>query len=390
MESVRGQRAGVSPLRDWGEFDATVATPDLYGVQLEPIVVLHPRLGQRRRGALRCNPDLNHFERFMTGAMKRYPDPRLGDLERAQHGGVRPAAGGPGKVRVDPPRRQPRPRGGGLRATLVSGGLAPDSDGEFTKFGEQIARLGAFRYVDALGVHPYSQQRPDQDGSSFLNLPEAHSRIPRRRALDPVLGDGVRLPQLPAPDQLRPARRRARPGRPPRARLRPRGGWPWVKRLTWTASATTAPAATPTAALASCARTSSRKRAWDAYLDVLAGRLPRFDTRVSIRRRLAGGEAWGSPPPRAEDLRRLLMPGTDPARGEVVVTATRRLRKYRRRRRIRVQLEDGRYSVSLGRSTAAAGASAPPMRAVGAMSRSRRASSRPRTEAAPLARYGLR
>jgi hypothetical protein len=43
------------------------------------------------------------------------------------------------------------------------------------------------------------------------------------------------------------------------------------------------------------------------------------------------------------------MPGTDPARGTVVVTAKRRYKRRTRRRRIRATLSDGRYRVSLGR-----------------------------------------
>ena len=287
----------------------------------------------------------------MTGAMKRYPDIRVWEIWNE-----------PNTVAFAPPRADPakfvsilraasRARAAaGSRATLVSGGLAPDSDGEFTKFGEQIARLGAFRYVDALGVHPYSQQRPDQDGSSFLNLPEAHSRISRAAGRSiPFWVTEYGYPNFPRRTSYGPpADERAQADRLGHA-FALAVGWPWVKRLTWYGFRDDCSGSHPDCRFGLLRENFSRKRAWDAYLDVLAGRLPRLDTRVSIRRRSRVVKRKGRRRRVQRISGRLLMPGTDPARGEVVVTATRRLRKYRRRRRIRVQLEDGRYSVSLGR-----------------------------------------
>jgi hypothetical protein len=45
----------------------------------------------------------------------------------------------------------------------------------------------------------------------------------------------------------------------------------------------------------------------------------------------------------------MLQPGSDPARGSVVVVATRRYKGRKRRKRVKARLKSGRYKVSLGK-----------------------------------------
>jgi len=345
--------AGTAPLHDWGEFDATVLSARAHHVRLEPVVSFTPSWANGGAGPFAYPTDPARFEEFMTAAMRRYPDIPAWEIWNE-----------PNTATFSPPKPDPakfvamlraayRARlAAGARAKLITGGVAPAEDGSFSPFAEGIARLGAFRYADALGVHPYSAQRADEDGSAFLRLPKLRSQISR------LAGRPVNLwvteygyPVYPKhSDYGPPADERGQAIRLGRA-FALAAGWPWLERLTWYGFRDDCSAGGhPDCRFGLLRADFSAKRSWRTYLDVLRGKLPLLDTRISIHRK---SKLKGRRKTRRKRVHRLfgrvIMPGTDPARGSVRVVAKRRYRKRTRRRRIRATLAGGRYRVSLGR-----------------------------------------
>ena len=343
---------GSPPVHDWSEFDATVLSARAHHVQLEPVVAFTPPWANGGAGSFVYPTDPKTFQEFMSEAMKRYPDIRAWEIWNE-----------PNTEPFSPPKPDPAKFVAMLRAAywarlaahssaqLITGGLAPGTDGSLSPFAERIARLGAFRYADALGVHPYSAQRADEDGSSFLRLPKLHDQLSR------LAGRPVNLwvteygyPNFPWRSSYGPpADERGQATRLGRA-FALAAGWPWLKRLTWygfrdDCSIT----GHPDCRFGLLRVDFSAKRAWRTYLDVLHGKLPLLDTRLTIHRKskLVGRRK------RRRRVHRvtghLLTPGTDPARGTVQVTATRRYKKRTRRRRLKAVVRDGVYTASLGR-----------------------------------------
>ncbi len=343
---------GTAPVHDWSEFDATVGSARVHHVQLEPVVTFTPSWANGGAGPFAYPTDPARFQEFMTAAMKRYPDIPAWEIWNE-----------PNTEPFSPPRPDPtkfvlmlraasRARGAARsHAQLVTGGIAPGRDGSLSPFAERIARLGAFRYATALGVHPYSAQRADEDGSSFLRLPKLHDELTQ------LVGRPVDLwvteygyPNFPFQSSYGPAAdERGQATRLGRA-FALAAGWPWLKRLTWYGFRDDCAAGGhPDCRFGLLREDFSAKQAWHAYRDVLRGKLPLLDTRLSIHRKskLVGRRRHRR---RVQTIYgRLLMPGTDPSRGTVLVTATRRYKKRRRRRKIRSTVSDGTYRARLGR-----------------------------------------
>ena len=339
-------------VNDWSEFDGIVASARRHHVQLEPIVAFTPGWANHNQGPWVYPTYPSQFEDFLAGAMARYPDIPMWEIWNEPNSSLfsppRPDAGKFVLMLRAASRARER---AGSNARIVSGGLTPGAEVEVPEFAEQIARLGAFRYADALGVHPYSHLRPDRRGSSFLELPKLHSRVSR------VAGRQVDLwiTEYGFPNA------RVRSGYGPPAGEQEQAtrlqrafaiavGWPWLKRLTWYGFRDDC--ANPRHAdcrFGLLNEDFSPKRAWYGLLQVLAGNLPSLDTAISLRRK-SGVVRRRRKRRRVHSLSGgVFMPGTDPARGKVVVTAKRRYRRRRGWRRITTTLVNGRYNVSLGR-----------------------------------------
>jgi hypothetical protein len=343
---------GLPAYHDWSEFDATVVSARAHHVQLDPVVSFTPSWANGGRGPFAYPTNPATFQEFMAAAMKRYPDIPAWEIWNE-----------PNTEPFSPPKPDPARFVAMLQAAararlaarshalIVTGGLAPGADGSLSPFAERIARLGAFRYADALGVHPYSAQRADEDGSAFLRLPKLHEQVSNLagRSVDLWVTE-YGYPNFPSHSTYGPpADEHGQASRLARA-FALAAGWPWLKRLTWYGFRDDCSAGGhPDCRFGLLRENFSDKAAWHTYLDVLAGRLPRLDTRITIHRRskLKGRRRHRK---RVHTLYgRLLMPGTDPARGRVMVIATRRIGKKTRRRRVRTTLKDGDYRVSLGR-----------------------------------------
>jgi hypothetical protein len=343
---------GGPPFHDWSEFDATVAVARAHHVQLEPIVSFTPAWANGGAGPFAYPTDPNTFREFMTEAMKRYPDIPAWEIWNE-----------PNTAQFSPPRPNPskfvamvraasRARtAAGSHAKIITGGLAPGRDGEFTAFAEQIAELGVFRYADALGVHPYSAQRADESGSSFLALPKVHERISRLagRSVD-IWVTEYGYPNFPRTSIYGPPADEHGQANRLQTAYALAVGWPWLKRLTWYGFRDDCTdAGHPDCRFGLLRENFSAKRAWHGYLQVLTGRLPLLETKVTIHRK-SKVVGRGKRRRRVHTLSgRLFMPGTEPPRGDVLVTATRRYKGRQKRRRILAEVRDARYLVSLGR-----------------------------------------
>jgi hypothetical protein len=339
-------------VHDWSEFDATVASARFHHVQLEPIVAFTPSWANGGAGPFAYPKHPDDFQDFMRAAMSRYPDIRTWEIWNE-----------PNSRLFSPPRPDPakfvamlkaasRARfWAGSHARIVAGGLAPRADMEIAEFAEKIAKLGAFRYANALGVHPYSQQGPDHDGSTFLRLPKLHTEVSRAagRPVDFWVTEYGYPNSEVRSEYGPPASEKTQAGRLQKA-FALAVGWPWLKRLTWYGFRDDCDDGHHPDCRFGLLRTNfAPKLVWYGYQQVLAGNLPMLDTRITLRRKSRVVRRRGRRKRVHTLTGTLLMPGTDPARGSVLVTATRRYKGRKRRRRITASLSDGRYRVSLGR-----------------------------------------
>jgi hypothetical protein len=339
-------------IQDWGEFDTIAKSARRHHVQLEPIVAFTPSWANRGAGPFAFPSDPSRFEDFLVRAMRRYPDVPVWEIWNE-----------PNSRLFSPPRpdadrfvallraaSRARSRAGS-HAKLITGGLTPGVDVGMPEFAEQIAHRGAFHYADALGVHPYSRKQPEESGSSFLELPRLHARV-SRAAGRPV---DLWVTEYGYPNATRASSYGPPAGEKEQALRLQKAfalavGWPWLKRLTWYGFRDDC----SDSRLADCRfgllrQDFSPKRAWYGLGQVLAGNLPMLDTRIGLHRKskLVGRRKRRR---RLHTLYgRLIMPGTDPARGSVRVTAKRSYHRRRRTRRIRTTLRDGRFRLSLSR-----------------------------------------
>jgi polysaccharide biosynthesis protein PslG len=344
--------SGNALLRDWGEFDAIVASARRHGVQLEPMVAFTPRWASLSHDPFSYPLNPARFESFMAAAMDRYPDIRAweiwNEVNWSRFSPPRPEAASVVRLLRAAHAARARVRS---RAKIIVGGLTPAGEVAIPDFAVQLARLGAFRYADGLGVHPYSRRRPEVPGSSFLELPKLHARVAREagRRVDLWVTE-YGFPDATAPSSYGPAASdREQSIRMGRAYALA-AGWPWLKRLTWYGFRDDCSIShKPDCRFGLLREDFTAKRSWHTFRDVLAGHLPRLATRVSLRRRSKRVGRRG----RRRRVHRLggglFTPGTEPSRGTIRVTAVRRYRGRRRVRRYRARLRNGRYDVFLGR-----------------------------------------
>lgn len=345
------ERYGPS-LHDWSEFDATVASARFHHVQLEPIVAFTPSWANGGAGPFAFPKNPSDFQEFLQAAMERYPDIHVWEIWNEPNSKLfsppRPDAAkfvallhAAGRARLF----------AGSHAKLVTGGLAPGAEVGIPEFAEDIARRGAFRYVDALGVHPYSPREPQESGSSFLELPKLHRSVSR------AAGHSVDLwvteygyPNAKVSSGYgAPADERGQALRLQKA-FAIAVGWPWLKRLTWYGFRDDCnDPFHPDCRFGLLREDFTPKLVWYGYLQVLAGNLPMLDTKLTLHRR-SRVKGHGKRRRRVHTLfGHLFMPGTDPAAGTVLVAATRRYRGHKRRRRYTATLSQDGYRIPLGR-----------------------------------------
>jgi hypothetical protein len=339
-------------LRDWGELDAITKSARRWNVQLEPIVAFPPRWANGTGHPFRYPANAKHFENFLAAAMARYPQIRAweiwNEVNWSRFSVPRPDAARYVTMLQAAHRARARARS---RATIVVGGLTPAGEIGIPEFAEELGRRGAFRYADALGVHPYSRRRPDQPGSSFLELPKLHARLARAagRRVDLWVTEYGHPDATQASAYGPAADDREQSVRMQRAYALA-AGWPWLKRLTWYGFRDDCSFGHKADCRFGLLREDfTAKHSWHTFQDVLAGRLPRLGTRLTLRRR-SRRVGRGRRRRQAHRLEGgLFMPGTEPSRGTIRITAVRRHRGRKRVRRYRARLRKGRYSVRAGR-----------------------------------------
>ena len=330
-------------LQDWSDFDAVVNAARRYHVTLLPMVAYTPGWANGGRGSFTPPNRASDFQRFLTTAFRRYRgipawevwnEPNLARFARPWPN--------PGKF-VELLRAAYRARtAAGSHTKLISGGLAVDGEIPVPRFVDAIARLGGLKYIDGLGIHPYSTAPPDDPHSYFLTLPALHGQLadlgkPRIEIWATEYGWAADNDDRRAEwDQ---SRRLA-------TAYAIAVGWPWLRNLTWYGMRDDC----MDAYRADCRyglvdQDFQPKPAYWVLRDLIAGRVPKIRSLLWLQ---AGHVSRGR-------HRRYFLTGSAFTPGTRLSGSwiTLRLRRYGRhrvrRRTTYTRLRDGSYRLSLGR-----------------------------------------
>jgi polysaccharide biosynthesis protein PslG len=360
-------------LRDWSDFDATVASARKHHVSLLPMVAFTPSWASRHRHPWAFPDRAEHFEDFMLAAFQRYPEIRAWEIWNEPNLSLfaRPRPDAARFVSLLRAAHRARARAGS-RAKLISGGLAFFAHLDAFRFFDQMARLHAFDYVDGFGIHPYSPEAPDHPWSSFLKLSRFRERLVRLGRPNVTLwATEYGYPTASVGSGYGPAGGERAQATRLRKAFALAAGWPWLENLTWYGLRDDCSnAANPDCRFGLVRENFGRKLAFRAMQEVLAGRLPKLSssTRLRVKRIRTAKRTRAAKRGRARNRRRrrrrsrrprqvrfelsgsVFTPGSDPS-GRAVTVRLRRARRaggrYRRSREISLPIRAGRYRTSL-------------------------------------------
>jgi polysaccharide biosynthesis protein PslG len=317
----------------WGALDPIVYTADSYGIKLIGILGFTPPWASDS-GELWTYPDAEPFEEFFRAALRRYPQIPAWELwnepnfERFSKPGPNVA----GFVEFLRSARRARDAVGS-RAKLISGGIAPGGGIGIWPWIDEMAMRGGLALVDGFGIHPYSLADPDDPRSWMMQLEVVKRRLGELGRPDmPLWLTEFGSPTVPVTSGYGPPLSEARQAERLRLAFALAGRYDWIENLTWYEYRDSSTGSGDPEGNFGLVRSDlSRKPAWHALREVMAGATAKLRPRLFLATRMAQARVPAARARAAAKRRRAKAPASAKPRASAKPPSAKRRAAARRR-----------------------------------------------------------